>query len=102
MLAGPRQRCRRGHLRSHFLGSFPEAYAARLLRYIDWLPLSRGHLDEYLRMPTRDQRHADFVARDRNRNGVLTRDEWHEDVRTYLAMDVNRDGRVTRDEFFLQ
>jgi Ca2+-binding EF-hand superfamily protein len=44
---------------------------------------------------TRDE----FAALDFNRNGVLTRDEWHWSATSFGTLDTNRDGRLSRAEF---
>ncbi len=40
-----------------------------------------------------------FRALDHNRDGRITRDEWHFDVETFRRADHNRDGAVSRAEF---
>lgn len=40
-----------------------------------------------------------FVSLDFDRNGALTRDEWHWSARSFNQRDVNRDGRLSRQEF---
>ena len=44
---------------------------------------------------TRDE----FAALDFNRNGVLTRDEWHWSAASFGTRDTNRDGTLSRREF---
>ncbi len=39
-----------------------------------------------------------FGELDRNRDGVITRDEWGSDRRAFDRLDANRDGRLSRDE----
>lgn len=41
----------------------------------------------------------EFGAKDHDRNGVITRDEWP-DHPVFSGRDVNRDGQVTRDEYY--
>ena len=41
----------------------------------------------------------EFVSLDFDRNGALTRDEWHWSARSFNQQDVNRDGRLSRQEF---
>jgi len=44
---------------------------------------------------TRDE----FATLDYNRNGVLTRDEWHWSAASFGTRDTNRDGTLSRREF---
>ena len=40
-----------------------------------------------------------FVSLDYNRNGSITRDEWHWSANSFNQRDVNRDGMLSRQEF---
>jgi hypothetical protein len=40
-----------------------------------------------------------FVSLDYDRNGALSRDEWHWSAISFNQRDRNRDGRLSRDEF---
>src|SRR5687768_13277666 len=40
-----------------------------------------------------------FVSLDYDRNGALSRDEWHWSANSFNQRDRNRDGRLSRDEF---
>jgi Ca2+-binding EF-hand superfamily protein len=40
-----------------------------------------------------------FSRLDYNRDGVLTRDEFHNDPRLFDRLDTNRDGVISRNEF---
>jgi hypothetical protein len=40
-----------------------------------------------------------FVSLDFDRNGALTRDEWHWSAVSFNQRDTNRDGRLSREEF---
>src|SRR5215207_7376314 len=40
-----------------------------------------------------------FAYLDHNRDGRLTRDEWHYDVESFVRADRNRDNALTREEF---
>ena len=40
-----------------------------------------------------------FVALDRNKDGRITRDEWHFAMEGFRRADYNKDGRLTRLEF---
>ena len=40
-----------------------------------------------------------FVYLDHNRDGRLSREEWHYDVESFVRADRNRDNVLTRDEF---
>ena len=40
-----------------------------------------------------------FVSLDFDRNGALTRDEWHWSAGSFNQRDANRDGRLSRQEF---
>jgi len=40
-----------------------------------------------------------FTALDHNRDGRITRDEWHFDAETFRRVDHNRDGSLSRGEF---
>jgi Ca2+-binding EF-hand superfamily protein len=41
----------------------------------------------------------EFVSLDFDRNGALTRDEWHWSAASFNQRDANRDGRLSRQEF---
>lgn len=43
-----------------------------------------------------------FTTIDRNRNGVIQRNEWPYDAETFYRVDRNRDNRLTREEFMGQ
>lgn len=43
-----------------------------------------------------------FTALDHNRDGKITRDEWHFDRETFRRADHNGDGAVSRAEFLLE
>lgn len=40
-----------------------------------------------------------FTSLDRNRNGVIARNEWPYDLETFYRVDRNRDNRLSRTEF---
>ena len=40
-----------------------------------------------------------FTSLDVNRNGTISRDEWHWSLGSFDRLDKNRDGRLTRQEF---
>jgi hypothetical protein len=40
-----------------------------------------------------------FVSLDFDRNGALTREEWHWSAGSFNQRDTNRDGRLSREEF---
>ena len=40
-----------------------------------------------------------FTSIDRNRNGVIQRNEWPYDAETFYRVDRNRDNRLSRTEF---
>lgn len=46
-----------------------------------------------------DWTEARFAELDHNRDGRITRDEWHFDLESFRRADHNGDGRITRDEF---
>ncbi len=41
----------------------------------------------------------EFASLDYNRNGSITRDEWHWSALSFNQRDRNRDGRISRNEF---
>ena len=43
---------------------------------------------------------ARFRNLDRNNDGAITRDEWHDDRKAFDRLDTNRNGMLNRDEFF--
>jgi Ca2+-binding EF-hand superfamily protein len=45
---------------------------------------------------------ASFTALDRNRNGVIQRNEWPYEMETFFRADRNRDNRLSRQEFLGQ
>lgn len=51
----------------------------------------------------RDRRHGNrddlFVGLDRNRNGVISRDEWRGSPALFDRLDLNHDGVLSRAEF---
>jgi len=44
---------------------------------------------------------ATFAERDRNRNGVITPNEWNDDLEEFRRRDSDRDGVLTREEYRL-
>jgi Ca2+-binding EF-hand superfamily protein len=54
--------------------------------------------------PDEDYRFSDWTAQrfdelDHNRDGRLTRDEWHFDAELFRRVDLDRDGSISRSEF---
>jgi len=67
-------------------------------------PKKRDRSDADFDGPDRGYRFDDWTARgftalDHDRDGRITRDEWHFDRETFLRADHNRDGVVARAEF---
>jgi Ca2+-binding EF-hand superfamily protein len=62
-------------------------------------PSRRGDFSPAARQEFDDWTPARFRELDHNRDGRLTRDEWHYDTESFSRADRNRDGIVSRDEF---
>jgi len=45
------------------------------------------------------RRRDSFTSLDVNRNGTISRDEWHWSRRSFDDQDIDRDGVLTRREF---
>lgn len=61
-------------------------------------PVVRQPVDDSRNRPFTDWTAARFANLDRNRDGVVSRDEWA-DADSFRRADHNGDGHVTRDEF---
>jgi Ca2+-binding EF-hand superfamily protein len=62
-------------------------------------PLDRDTVEDSRNKPFSDWTATRFDSLDHNRDGVLTRDEWHFDAESFRRADANSDGRVVRNEF---
>src|SRR6185436_188632 len=62
-------------------------------------PPARQLEDPAAGTPFSDWTDARFNDLDHNRDGQLTRDEWHFDLESFRRVDYNRDGRLSREEF---
>ena len=62
-------------------------------------PLDRAAVEDSLDRPFNDWTAARFANLDHNRDGYLSRDEWHFDAESFRRADINGDGRIARNEF---
>ena len=62
-------------------------------------PLDRDSVEESRGKPFSDWTATRFDNLDHNRDGALTRDEWHFDTESFRRADANNDGRIARNEF---
>jgi len=63
---------------------------------------SRVTVDEYVNSPQAGSTDTRFQALDRNRNGVVNRNEWVGESLPFDVVDRNRDNRITADEYVNQ
>jgi Ca2+-binding EF-hand superfamily protein len=60
---------------------------------------NRVTVDEYVSSPVASSTDLRFQALDRDRNGVVNRNEWVGESRPFDLVDRNRDNRITADEY---
>jgi Ca2+-binding EF-hand superfamily protein len=60
---------------------------------------NRVTVDEYVNSPVASSTDLRFRALDRNRNGVVNRNEWVGETLPFDLVDRNRDNRITVDEY---
>jgi Ca2+-binding EF-hand superfamily protein len=60
---------------------------------------NRVTVDEYVNSPRANSTELRFQALDRNRNGVVNRNEWVGESLPFDLVDRNRDNRITADEY---
>jgi Ca2+-binding EF-hand superfamily protein len=60
---------------------------------------NRVTVEEYVNSPVASSTDLRFRALDRNRNGILNRNEWVGETLPFDLVDRNRDNRITVDEY---
>lgn len=63
---------------------------------------NRVTVDEYVNSPIAGSTDTRFQTLDRNRNGVVNRNEWVGESLPFDVVDRNRDNRITADEYVNQ